>query len=409
MRILFVTIGAVYNMEDSGAYTDLLRKFSTYGHDVYVVGSQERRSGSDTYMTKECGINVLRVRIGNITKTGLFEKGISTLLIGMQYQMAIRQYFKNIKFDLILYTTPPITIASLVRKLKKRDEAYTYLMLKDIFPQNSVDLGMLSKKGLTGIIYRYFRQVEKKLYKVSDKIGCMSQANVQYLVKQDPDIPLEKIEVCPNTISPLCKLHISSRDAVLQKYNIPRNKILLMYGGNFGKPQNVDFVVEALSKCTDILNIHFIMCGSGTDFYKLQNYCDTQKPGHVTVIQHLPFSEYIELISCCNVGLLFLDYRFKIPNFPSRLLDYMNVGLPVIAATDNNTDVGQVIEMGNFGWWIESKDPEAYHEMLKKIFSLKNVEEVLKEKSICSSNYLERHYRTDVAYNTILQAYGEKK
>lgn len=38
----------------------------------------------------------------------------------------------------------------------------TYLMLKDIFPQNAVDLGMLSKNGIKGLLYYYFRHKEKK-------------------------------------------------------------------------------------------------------------------------------------------------------------------------------------------------------------------------------------------------------
>jgi len=37
--------------------------------------------------------------------------------------------------------------------------------------------------------------------------------------------------------------------------------------------------------------------------------------------------------------MIFLDYRFQIPNFPSRLLSYMAAGMPVIVATDPNTDM----------------------------------------------------------------------
>ena len=120
MRILFLTIGSVYNFDSSGVYIDLLKRFATEGHEVYVVGAIERRIGRETQETVEHGINVLRVRTGNITKTNLIEKGISTLTIGRQYEKAIFRYWKDITFDLIIYTTPPITIAGLVKKIKRK-------------------------------------------------------------------------------------------------------------------------------------------------------------------------------------------------------------------------------------------------------------------------------------------------
>ena len=84
-----------------------------------------------------------------------------------------------------------------MRYVKKRDGAKSYLMLKDIFPQNAVDLGMLQTTGLKGLLYKCFRKKEKKLYSLSDRIGCMSQANVDYILKHNPEIPKEKVEILP--------------------------------------------------------------------------------------------------------------------------------------------------------------------------------------------------------------------
>ena len=99
----------------------------------------------------------------NITKTNLIEKGISTLRISSQYKSAIKKYFSDVKLDLILYSTPPITLVNCIEYVKKRDGAKTYLLLKDIFPQNAVDLGMMQKSGVKGLLYKYFRCKEKKL------------------------------------------------------------------------------------------------------------------------------------------------------------------------------------------------------------------------------------------------------
>ena len=409
MRILFLTIGAVYNFNHSGVYTDLLKKFAQEGHKVYVVGALEKRNGQATELGIEQGINVLRVRVGNITKTNVFEKGVSTLTLGYLYKKAIDKYWNELSFDLILYTTPPITIASLVSELKKKYNAYTYLLLKDIFPQNAIDIGILSPTGWKGIVYRHFKHIEKQLYRISDKIGCMSKANMDFILKNNGDIVKDKLELCPNTIDIVHDSDIHKDDAILEKYKIPKDKYLLLYGGNFGKPQNVDYIIAAIDSCSDIEAIHFILCGSGTEFSKIDSYMKSANPKHVTVIDCLlPYEEYSCLVASCDVGLLFLDYRFTIPNFPSRLLDYMNYGLPVIAATDVNTDVGKVIMEENFGWWIESKNPQEFRNLISSIFVGNQIEKELRLKSMNARSCVRNCFETSRAYNTIMQAYHNR-
>ena len=188
MKVLFLSIGGFKSITAHDQYPDLLREFQKHGHEVYIVCANEKRYGLPTECVNDNGSKILRVRIGNITQSGLVEKGIATVLVGVQYKRAINKFFNSVKFDLILYTTPPITLVNVVKYLKKKSSARTYLILKDIFPQNAVDIGLMSTKGIKGLIYRYFRNQEKKLYEISDKIGTMSKANTEYVLKHNPEI-----------------------------------------------------------------------------------------------------------------------------------------------------------------------------------------------------------------------------
>ena len=198
MRILFLTLLDFHSFDDRNIYTDLLREFVKNEHDVYCISPVERRTGIRTHM-EENG-HLLKLKIGNTQKTNIIEKGISTLMIESQFISAIKKYFSNVKFDLVLYSTPPITFANVVEYVKKRDGAKTYLMLKDIFPQNAVDLGMMQTAGIKGLIYKYFRKKEKTLYALSDRIGCMSGANVDYILLHNTETSKEKVEICPNSM-----------------------------------------------------------------------------------------------------------------------------------------------------------------------------------------------------------------
>lgn len=400
MNVLFITLIKLRSIESRSIYADLLREFKDNGYNIYAVSPNERRTGMDTEVVEENGAKLLHVKIGNITKCNIIEKGISTFLIESWFKAAIRKYFSDVHFDLVIYSTPPITFAGVVKYIKKRDGAKTYLMLKDIFPQNSVDLGMLSKKGIKGLIYKYFRRKEKQLYELSDKIGCMSPANADYLLKHNPDILPDSVEVFPNCIEPVdMRISQEERIELRKKYGLPPDKKIFVYGGNLGRPQDIPFFVECLKACEKTENIYFVIAGSGTDRHFIEEYEETEKPQHVKLLGMLPKDEYDKMTACCDVGLIFLDHRFTIPNFPSRILSYMEAGLPVLACTDPNTDIGKVIVQGEFGWWCESDSVIGFAEAVNQA-SYSD----LKRLGNNAFEYLERHYSVSECYKIILKS-----
>jgi len=376
------------SIEAHSIYPDLLRQFRDQGHHVYVVSQREKRTGLPTECVEDHGAHILYVRIGNITKCGRIEKGISTLRIERQYCKALKKHYPDVKFDLVLYSTPPITLVGVVEYIKKRDQAKTFLLLKDIFPQNAVDIGMMRKTGIYGILYRYFRQKEKKLYRVSDHIGCMSLANVKYVLDHNPEVSREKVCVSPNAIE-VQDMSVSAmeRAALRKKYGIPEDKLVFVYGGNLGKPQGIPFLIECLRTQKDNADCYFLIVGDGTEYGKLQRFAEQEPQVNVRLMRRLPKEDYDRLVAACDVGMLFLDNRFTIPNFPSRLLAYMQAGLPVLACTDPNTDVGKVIASGGLGWWCESKEPEQFAALVSDI-----AKQNLKEMAPGISAFLDANY-----------------
>ena len=200
MNIIFFTMSNLIEVDTHGIYSDLMRKFRDEGHQVYIVSPRERRTGEKTRLYETGGVHILGVRTLNLQKTNAIEKGIGQVLVESQFKRAIKKHLGKVRVDLILYSTPPITFPKVIQYLKKSNsQAKTYLLLKDIFPQNAVDLGMMSKSGVKGILYRFFRNKEKKLYALSDHIGCMSPANVRYVVEHNPEVNLEIVEIAPNS------------------------------------------------------------------------------------------------------------------------------------------------------------------------------------------------------------------
>lgn len=400
MNVLFLTLLAFDSIQERTLYTDLLREFVKNGHHVYAISPVEKRQNQETHLIEEENATILRLQIGNTQKTNIIEKGISTVMIEPTFKKAISEYFSNVKFDLVLYSTPPITLVSAVEYVKKRDGAKTYLLLKDIFPQNAVDIGIMSKSGLKGLLYKHFRRQEKKLYAISDRIGCMSQANVDYVLKHNPELDPKIVEVCPNSIDVIDKsVDAETRKQIREKYDIPLDKKVFVYGGNLGKPQGIPSLIECLRKCQDIEDAFFLIVGDGTEYGLLENYIKTEKPKNVKLMKRLPKEDYDTMVGACDVGLIFLDHRFTIPNFPSRLLSYMQAKLPVLACTDPNTDIGKVIVDGGFGWWCESNDAEKVKELVERALTTTNDDQILNEWA-----YLKERYSSQKSYEIITAA-----
>lgn len=394
MKILFLTIANIHNR---GIYADLINEFKDRGNDVYTVSPTERRQGKPTHYTIENGIHRLKVKTGNITKVRYFEKGISTLLIEQQFINAIRKYFSDVTFDLILYSTPPVTFVRVIRYIKNRDGCVSYLLLKDIFPQGAVDMRVLREGGL---IWRYFRAKEKRLYEISDYIGCMSPANVAYILKHNPEISEEKIEVCPNSIKPkpLPEFNTSEGSLIRGRYNIPEASTLFVYGGNLGKPQGIDFLLKVLEELKNKETIFFLIVGSGVEYSKIEVQIKKNNYKNVLLLPFLPKDDYDALLSIADVGLIFLDHRFTIPNFPSRLTAYMESATPVLAATDINTDIKDVILNSGCGMWIESTDVKGFARIVEKMSSdAANLEEM----GLKGRKYLEENYTVSISYAII--------
>jgi glycosyltransferase involved in cell wall biosynthesis len=370
------------------------------GQSVFVVTPNERRLSESTSLSEDSGCHVLRVKTLNIQKTNIIEKGLGTLLLEHRFKRAIKKFYVGIKFDLIIYSTPPITLTRVIKFIKKRDSSKSYLLLKDIFPQNAIDLNMILKGGL---LHRYFRHKESSLYKISDRIGCMSPANFEYLCNNNPGLNPKKVHINPNSIEIKENQKISEiqKTGIRFKYNIPSEITVFIYGGNLGKPQGINFLISTLNCYLNSTTVFFIIAGSGTEYEIVSEWFGINKPTNAILLPLLPKKDFEDLLAISDVGLIYLDSRFTIPNFPSRLLSYLEFSLPVIASTDLNSDLGRIAQEHGFGLWCESGDLKALCNHID--FFEKNPEtgRQMGEKGL---DYLKTHWTVDVSYSLIFEA-----
>lgn len=360
-QAIFLTISHITTTQIHDLYQDYINELKKYYRFILVVAPIERREKGQTYLVREGHVTILRVKIPNITKTHKIEKMMSTLLISKLYARAIKQYFPNERFDLITYATPPITLAPLITKLKQQSGGQTALLLKDIFPQNAVDLNMFKQGSL---LEKFFSRKEQETYQVSDYIGVMSEANRQYLLTHH-DIPSHKVHLFRNAMFDTSHRVEANRETLFQQYKLAPHKVTFIYGGNIGEPQGPENIKAVMSRFQYFKDAQLVIIGSGTQFLNIKAHA--RHLPNVKVLAQLPQAEYHALLKACDVGLIFLDTCFTIPNYPSRLTNYLMLGKPIIAFTDAHSDIGEDVVNHQCGFWINDGDIQQCMTYIKKL------------------------------------------
>jgi glycosyltransferase involved in cell wall biosynthesis len=183
------------------------------------------------------------------------------------------------------------------------------------------------------------------------------------VLEHNPEVEAGKVELCPNSYEVPTEQRMDDivlKREIREKYHLPIDKPIFLYGGNLGKPQGIPFLIDCLEANKEREDCHFVVVGDGYDYPKIEKWYNENQPKAVSLFKRLPKADYDKLADACDVGLIFLDHRFTIPNFPSRLLPYLMGKKPVIACTDPHCDTGTIAQANGFGLYCESNSVEAF-------------------------------------------------
>ena len=155
---------------------ELAVEFVHRGHDVTVLtpnfAQKERLS------VKELdGVRILSFKSGEIKNIGRVQRAINETFLSTLAWIAVKRYLRENFPDAVIYYSPTIFFGSLVGRIKRNWKVKSYLILRDVFPQWTVDNGLIRENSL---IHRYFNYYERINYKNADWIGVMSPSNLSF-------------------------------------------------------------------------------------------------------------------------------------------------------------------------------------------------------------------------------------
>jgi glycosyltransferase involved in cell wall biosynthesis len=339
---------------------DLSREFARQGHALTVLLPSP---GQDEPWSLEeiDGVQVLRLKAPRTKDIGYVRRTLGEF--AMSFAM-LWQYRKcplaSERWDGVVWYAPSIFHGPLASALKSRSYCKGYLIIRDIFPEWAVDMGLMGR----GLPYRFFDAVARYQYSVADVIGVQTPGNRVYFDGWQKQ-PGRKLEVLQNWLDKPAQVRCPIR--VNETGLAGRN--VLLYAGNMGVAQGMDMLLDLAEKFRHRMDVGFLFVGRGSDGARLKTSAKDRKLDNVLFYDEIHPDEIPDLYSQCSAGIVALDPRHKSHNIPGKFLTYMQSGLPVLANVNAGNDLAQMIRDEQVGQVCESNQVSELLQLTDKLLA----------------------------------------
>lgn len=342
MNVLIIT-DTYPPLRTSGAQQiyDLGQAFIQEHHQVTIVIPDPNQSQSIDIQAQE-GVQVVRVKcfqtkdVNYIQRT--FAEFINPFLIWRHLKSSTQ--IINKKVDGVIWYSPSIFWGPLVKRLKAHYQCKSYLILRDIFPDWALDLGIIKK----GPAFWFLKAVEKFQYQQADRIGVQTPNSLMYFVNQHPNLK-DKSEVLwiwigETKVKP-CSVDLSQTTL--------SGRSIFVYAGNMGVAQNMDCLIDLASELKDRQDIGFIFVGRGSEVTRLRKRVSDESLVNTLFFDEIDADEITALYAQCKVGMMTLDSRHTTHNIPGKFLSYLQSHLWVFAQVNSGNDLIALVKENQLG------------------------------------------------------------
>jgi len=358
MRLLFIA-DSYPPLRNSAAVQvkDLTAEFISLNHKVTVLVPNPNLKQPLSVSRTE-GLDVIFIRIFQTRDSNYFKRTVGEILMPfiMMFRLNRSKIFKDKDFDALIWYSPSIFFGPLIGYLKNIFKCKAYLIIRDIFPDWALDIGLMRKN----LPYYFFKLIAAYQYSLADVIGIQSEGNRKYFTQWESK-QYRSLEVLQNWYS---KKPFNTSGVSIDNSALAGRKIFV-YAGNMGVAQGMETLLYLAERMRANNKVGFVFVGRGAKVESLKNYANIKNLNNVLFFDEIDPSEISDLYSQCDVGLIALAPEHKSHNIPGKFLSYMNNGLPVLASVNAGNDLIELIRSSKVGAVIsnnnvDSLENEAY-------------------------------------------------
>jgi glycosyltransferase involved in cell wall biosynthesis len=371
---------------------DLSMGFARKGHDITMILPDSNIS-KPWLVEYYHGVKVYRIKSPRSKEINFVSRGIGEFLMPFYLIKNLKKSPINIeRFDGIAWYSPSIFFGPLIKYLKKRNNCKSYLIIRDIFPQWTLDIGIMKK----GLVYYFFNRVADYQYAIADIIGVQTPGNLKFF-ENEKKFNKKNIEVLQNWLD----LQKNIECTIQIKETPLAGRKIFVYAGNMGIAQSTVMLIELAKAFKENETIGFMFIGRGTELNLLKNIAKKYSLTNTLFYDEIDPDEIPNLYTQCVAGIVSLDEKHKSHNIPGKFLTYMRSGLPVLAVINPGNDLEKIIKKEAVGQICTSHSKENIFESC--ITLLDQIEKDPKISDRCNKLF-QREFNVERAVDQIVNA-----
>ena len=293
----------------------------------------------------------------NYNKSNFFTRFIKDFIYGHQ----LTKKLKEIKPDIIISGQCPTFAQELIINLAKKNNMNFTIWVQDFY---STAVYYILKKKISflslpiSFLFKYF---EKKQFKLADHL---------VLITEDFSSQLEKWQIDNDKYSIIenwgnldeIRFNINKDTKFLGENSLDTDKFTLLYTGTLALKHNPDLIIKIASNNP---NIQILLIGVGSGYDKLKIFKNL--PDNIKLLPLQPFNKMNSILSSSDACLAILDEDAGNYSVPSKILNYLCAGKPIIFSGPNENLASKIITESKSGGSFDKNNFHSLNQFIKKL------------------------------------------
>lgn len=358
---LRVVILNQYYMPDVASTGHLLHELATelagLGFRVEVLTSRPSYGPRETWV--DCpmretvdGVRIVRLWTTRFSKDNMLGRAIN--YVTFMGQLFLRVLFTS-RFDTVyLYTTnPPFlgVVGAFVSMIRR----HRYVMLlHDAYPQMAVWVGTIRRDGLAEWVWHWVNRLSYTRARHSIVL-CQKAKS---LVCDTYRVARDRVHVVPNWAD---RNALSSKKKTESDFAASHDLLdhfVALYSGNLG----LYYEFETLLAAAELLRdepFRLVFIGSGGKRNWLADQIINRELTNTLLLPYQPYDRIADSLAACDASFVTIARGIEGISFPSKLYTSLAVGRPILALSEDDSELRELVETHGVGRWSPLGDAES--------------------------------------------------
>lgn len=301
--------------------------------------------------------------------------------------------------DSVLVVTPPPALPFTVALACKLRNVKCHLLIHDVYPDALVAAGVTTADSP---LARSMDRLNRWLYHNVERIVVLGRDMEQLIARKAKSSRLCLVPIPNWTDGSDITPQPREENPLLRELNL-QDKFVVQYAGNMGRTHGLETVLQSAVRLRENPDVHFLFIGTGAKKKYLEQAVRDQHLTNVTLLPSRPRCDQPNFLNACDLAIISFMQGMAGVSVPSRMYNIMAAGKPILAVTENTSELAQVVHEEEIGWVTPPNDADKIVEAICEAMNHPDRLDAMgrRARRAAEDKYLLEH--AIAAYRTVIQ------